>query len=181
MSKDVKTAVKPQDPDPADIAREEIIINGMPFSKEKVMKMPGGVDIWADGLALKESLAVREFVRSQITKNVADLPSLAGSTADGAQLALTGMLIDIVALASAKDFADYKKTKLKMLGDMAGNDLATGKPIEIVSLAGEVLGKIQRREVMLTAVLKGVPAVLTEIMTRSTQVVGIIAGASRKK
>lgn len=168
------------DPSTIDEVKETILINGMPFEEAAVLAMPDGANIWAQGLAAKAALLGRDVVRNKIKNEVADTQSILGTTADGAQLAVTMALIDIVALDAEDSFAAYKATKTAILEQVFGTDPTTGGTIDLPVFAQSVLDKIASQEVMLTGVVKGVPGVLDEVMDRSTKVVAILAGASAK-
>ena len=159
---------------------EVIMINGMPFDQEAVLAMPDGAKIWEEGLALNAGIKVRTKIRADIKNKVGDPESLLGTTADGAQLAVAGLLVDIIALDSAKTFAEYKAAKMGLISELVGTDKATNKPVNVVALAQGVIAGIKSGEVKLTAVLKGVPGVLAEIMERSTKVFTILDGAKDK-
>lgn len=161
-----------------DGSREVIYLNGMPFYQAAVLKMPNGSKLWEEGSAVNDGLKARSKIRTKIKNTVADPESLLGTTADGAQLAVAALLVDVVALDSAKTFAEYKAARLSLMADLVGKDRVTGEPVNVAALAQGVLTKIKSGDVMLTAVIKGVPAVLAEVMERSTKVVAIISGAS---
>lgn len=160
----------------SELAGRKILINGIEFPEASVLAMPNGKEIWEKGLIAAAALEGRKNKRFKIKRNVGDTDSLLGTTADGSQLAVAAMLVDIVALDEAKTFAEYKAAKLALMTQLVGKDRATGKAVNVADLSRDVLEKIKSGEILLTAVLKGVPAVLAETMSKSTQVVKIIAG-----
>lgn len=120
------------------------------------------------------AIQVRNTLRSTIGKEVGDAESLLGTVSDAVGLLTVIALADIAALGASNDFASYKKKKLDTLKALAGD-------VDLAALAGAALGKVQSGDVILTASLKGLPAVLDETLSRSTAVSTILARAMQTK
>lgn len=176
-----KKTVRPALEYTAPVIGETIMINGISQERARINVLFGDKAdaVWKKGLAEKAAMKHRNQIRADIKNKVADPESLLGTTADGAQLAVAALLVDVVSLADAKSFAEYKAARLALMSELVGIDHQTGKPVNVTDLAKGLLAQIKSGDVRLTAVIKGVPAVLAEVMERSSKVVAILSGASK--
>jgi hypothetical protein len=133
---------------------------------------------WAAALAAHTQEQGKIAVRAAIKNAVGDTASLLGTTADAAQLTVAAILADIVAISTTTTFSAYKTAKMDLLAALAGNDHATGNPVDITVMAQTIIGQIQTGDVKLTAIVKGVPGVLDEVFTRATGVADILIAAA---
>ncbi len=131
----------------------------------------------AEALARKAKQDAVNIIRPKIRDRVGDTASLLGTTADAAQLSVAFALADIVAMETTTTFAAYKTAKMTLLGALAGVDHVTGNPVDVPTLAQDLITKIQSGEIKLTASLKGLVPALEEIMGRSTGVADIMIEA----
>lgn len=114
---------------------------------------------------------VRKALRREIDAVVGDLPSLIGTQADVVGMLVYGQMVRVVTLADHAS-NEQQRQELAMLEALAGEE------VDLVALCRDALGKIERREVVLTAAVKGVAAVFAEALTRSTQTAALLMQAA---
>lgn len=134
----------------------ELIHNGRRFAGDTPadlaeMGVPQA-EIDAAVAALAER-AARDQLRAKIGATAGDTASLLGTTADGAQLAVYELGKLATALSTAQSLAEMR---------------AAAAPL--AALMADFLGRVERGETNLTALLKGEPVVLADIETRSNAV-----------
>ncbi len=141
-----------------DMTREEMIDKGVP--EDHVDKA-----IQAD--------KSRRIARGKINLNAGDVPALLGTTSDAAAISILGIAALTVALKSSSDYGKFKKTFLSAMEDLAGDH-------DMVAISASFLGKIKDKEVLIPALIKGLPDVVKDIEDRSTAVSKALIASSKQ-
>ena len=149
---------------------------------ELLQKYPDtGADLWSAAKTAHLERQSLETLRALIKRDVGDTSSLLGTTADGAQLSIAVLMALISAVDGNGTYASFKTAFLGTLASLAGNDHATGNPVDIPAMANTFLGDLGSGDIKLTAVMKGVPAVINEISQRATGVTDILLAAAAQQ
>ena len=129
------------------------------------LKAAGVPDAVIDqAVAEEEAAKVTRHIRGAIRRDVGDVESLLGTTADGAALALYGVAV-IIQILAAHGSADAKDA------------VATAADGQLQPLAENFLAGLEDGSIVLPALVKGLPAVVEEIGGRSTGVASVLATA----
>ena len=115
----------------------------------------------------------KQQIRQGIYTDVADLDSLAGATADVAQVLVLFACADAVALAKATDFADYKQSRMDALSALSGG---TEGAENMVQHAGKLLTDVQSGAVVMPFLIKPekVAGVFNDVATQATAVAKVL-------
>lgn len=126
-----------------------------------------------EAILKKENVENRNRIRSAITRDVGDIPSLLGTVSDASGILIALGLSRVAALASAKqaDLSVVEKAELATIKAVAGD-------ADIGKVAADALAQLQSGEVILTASLKGINGVIEDAFIRSTGVVNVLKASA---
>ena len=130
-----------------------------------------------DGYTVEYSRAEQKLLlRSEIYTNVADLGSLVGTAADAAQVLVLFACADAVALAQAKDFASYKKSRMDALAALSGGEAGDAN---LAEQAGKLLADVASGAVIMPFQVKpdGASGVFADVAKRATGVAKVMTQA----
>ncbi|MFV1530522.1 MULTISPECIES: hypothetical protein [unclassified Phaeobacter] len=130
---------------------------------------PAGTDVTATPEAIERGIqrAAKASIRKQIEAKAGDALSLLGTLSDVAGVGLAFLLADVAASSENPGDATAAR-RLEILQGLAGDD-------DIVALAQTALARLNSGEAKLTASVKGLPAVLDEVLGRSTETANVLA------
>ena len=115
----------------------------------------------------------KKRVRGEIKQSAGDTLTMLGTTSDAAAISTLGIAALTVALASSSDYGKFKMAFLGALGELAGDH-------DMVAISGSFLQKIKDQEVLIPALIKQLPNVMSDIETRSTAVSRALIAAPKQ-
>lgn len=155
---------------------EYIEINGVMFDREAVDKMfkKDAAKIWAKGRKAMLQKEGKAAVRMAIKKKVGDTEAILGTTADVTQLNAAAVLAFISAMKTGDSFAKFRA---QFMGTIEALVPAKSDEPDVYAQAAQFLALVQSGDIILTAAMKGLPEVMSEMATRSTGVATVLAAA----
>lgn len=136
------------------------------------------VTVLESAVTLFEGDVVRSKIRNTIEKNVGDQASILGTTADVTQLNAAAILALIAAFKSGDTFPKFRA---QFMGIIEALVPPTEDGADVYAQAGQFLAGVQSGDIILTAALKGLTAVINDMATRSTGVAQVLMAAASDK
>ena len=129
---------------------------------------------WLEAQAAAVVKSGRDKVRAAIKKEVGDTDAILGTTADVTQLSAAAVLALIAAFKMGDTFGKFRT---QFMGTIEALVPPTEGGADVYAQAQQFLSGVQSGDIILTAVLKGLPEVIAEMAGRSTGVATILAQA----
>ncbi|KII14120.1 MULTISPECIES: hypothetical protein [Phaeobacter] len=139
------------------------IIGGKPY--------PAGTNVTATPEAIEKGIqrAVKATIRQQIEARAGDALSLLGTLSDISGVLLAHVVADVVAI-SENPGNEAQRRRLDIMQALAGDD-------DVEALAKDALARLTSGDAVLTSSIKGLPAVLDEVLGRATETAKVLTAA----
>ncbi|NKX42525.1 hypothetical protein HGG71_13805 [Rhodobacteraceae bacterium R_SAG2] len=132
---------------------------------------PAGTSLTATDEAIVRGIAraAKVSLRKQIEDRAGDALSLLGTLSDVSGVMLAHVVADVIAI-SENPGNEGQRRRLEIMQALAGDD-------DIVALAKDALARISSGDAVLTSSVKGLPAVLDEVLGRATETAAVLRQA----